>query len=342
MITEKNLHRLVVAIYQQDDLNGCRIVLHQNGHFRVLHSGIHVTLNYGRVMVVIEEAAVPKAALISSASVKPIVLNRSRLGAELLGTGLTMLFTTLSFAGVAASVATELPSGGLSTALLLVSCAGLASSSLQMGNCLQRLGQIACHPNSNTLQQLDNNQFYTRMFTLIDAVGIFSSGYQITASGLGVVKLLIDRRLLCNEQGALLTVQAFISLRMPERKLALQKALQQASKTPQLRLEIEQALRDVAAQRKDRLGGRDIANHFSGHGVPNADRVRTVHAMLSARSAERLSKLHAAIFQESRQIVSGSTSIAVSGTNPNVTGAASGSVYTTMMFFIDPQTFRDF
>ena len=129
---------------------------------------------------------------------------------------------------------------------------------------------------------------------------------------------------------------------MPERKLALQKALQQASKTPQLRLEIEQALRDVAAQRKDRLGGRDIANHFSGHGVPNADRVRTVHAMLSARSAERLSKLHAAIFQESRQIVSGSTSIAVSGTNPNVTGAASGSVYTTMMFFIDPQTFRDF
>ncbi len=338
MIPEKDLQNAVKAIHQQEELRGCKIVFHSQGHYRVLDGGVKCTVNYGRVMVVIDEVPLAKPTPASHAPSTAMVLNSSHLRSELVGATFSLLFTTLSAVGVAASTAAEIPSGGTSTAFLLVSCTGFASSGIQLGNAVQRLSQIAFDPHGTSLDQLDNNNIhYKRAMFVVDLIGVVTSAAGVFAPAYKLVKLLADKHLLEEEGRGLLSLEEFLRLNKEHRAKALQKALERAAKTPEARQEVEQALRQA------NVTDANIAHFFAGTRTANAGRIRMVHDIISSRTAEQLGKTLQGIGKEKTgQTVARAGTIAsfgVSASPSDWTGSGSGSLNTFVMYFINPTEF---
>jgi hypothetical protein len=55
MIPESTLSRIVAAIHGEQELYGCMVGFHGNGQSRLLHPGVLPAINYGRVIVIVEE-----------------------------------------------------------------------------------------------------------------------------------------------------------------------------------------------------------------------------------------------------------------------------------------------
>lgn len=119
MISEQLLREMVRRIHACPELNGCRIGLYGNYQCRVLHHGYNVGLNSERVIIIIEEVETDDATVLRdlrqwataaggspAGSPNPLVVtNRSRLGPELIGAGLSCGLTVVSFLGVAGGIA---------------------------------------------------------------------------------------------------------------------------------------------------------------------------------------------------------------------------------------------
>lgn len=105
MIPEETLRRMVNAIYAEADLYGCMVGFEGNNQSRVLHAGLTPSVNYGRVVVILEEVDLtdagatpaPDVAVPPTAPVPPPrITNRSRLWPELVGAGVSCGLTVVS------------------------------------------------------------------------------------------------------------------------------------------------------------------------------------------------------------------------------------------------------
>ena len=114
MISQATLSAMVRAIHDQPELTGCLIGFQGNGASQILHPGFSASANSERIIVVIEEYESNDPAVLQddkfwaqSSTGTPenapnpiVVTNRSRVGPELLGAGLTCGMTVVAAFGV--------------------------------------------------------------------------------------------------------------------------------------------------------------------------------------------------------------------------------------------------
>jgi hypothetical protein len=286
---------------------------------RSLFDGDTPSVNYARVIVIIEELLVVDSATNAdtlrwaNAGTSPpnalnpvIVENRSKLGPELIGAGLTCGLTVVAAVGVFAGAAAEVPSAGTSTFLVVASWTGMISAGLECANSLTRLGLIAYDPQGSQLDALDNNKIYQVSTLIVDAIGVVS-GIATLPSGVKNLWAILRRQRSFVAKG--LTETALKQMNQAQRAKVISDLVVEASRTP----EGLQAL--VAAAREADVGAASIQR--STLSVRNAARMTSVIADETAK------RLHRTLLS----VISGPAGIAASGSPSRlVGGAATGSV----------------
>ena len=243
--TNAQLEKVVKAIHAQLELYGCTIGYEGGGMSRLLHTGIASSINYGKLFVVVEDVDVPRAKVpaVEKVPAKPaekpapkFVTNESRFWAESRGAGINCTLTVVAAVGVVGSAAAEVPTAGTSTLLLIASWTGMVTAGAQCINGTVRAVTAYRDPQSNSLQQLDENAVYKWACLIIDAAGVVS-GVAALPQGLKNLAAILQRR------GALkMSAEAFAQLDKAGRKAAIKEAAAQASKTPEGRQAILEAM----------------------------------------------------------------------------------------------------
>lgn len=312
MITEATLNQIVNAIYTEENLYGCIIGFQGNGQSRVLHSGLTPSVNYGRVVVIIEEGdfsgPVPASQIPAQptelVSPPPSITNRSKLWPELAGAGLSCGLTVLSGIAVFGGVAAEIPSGGTSTVVVVAGYIGFTTSVVQCGNAVIRVGAIAADPDGTTLSEWDENTWYKYGILAVDAIGVVT-GLASLSSGIRNLLAVLERR------GGLATAAELEKMTREQRRVAIQKALQQAIRTPEAKKAVKEAL--LNAGLKPGQVGATLAGKAG-----SVERARVVSTVLAKETARRL--------EASIVNLIGAGGIVASGGPGSAIGSASGSV----------------
>lgn len=195
MIDERTLNQMVDRILSVPELSQASIIFYGNGQCRSLYEGPPPYRPHrSPVMVVIEETPGFSSNHYQGFAQEPIqgpspernreetsnaspapVLNESRVGAELVGTGLSCGAAVLSAIAVIGGVAGELPSGGTSTFLVVAAWGGLVTNGIQCINGIVRSYEAISFPEENSLQEWDNNDGYSNRMLFVDAVGLMFS-----------------------------------------------------------------------------------------------------------------------------------------------------------------------
>ena len=311
---------MVRAINSIDELNGCIIGFQGNNSSRVLDPGLTTSLNFGRCCIIIEEIETADAGLTADTQrfadlaeglpdghQQPnIVTNRSRMGLEFVGAGLSCGLTVVSAVGVLGGVAAEIPSGGTSTFLVVAGWVGLTTAGLQCLNGLVRVGMVVSNPDGNSLQQLDSNTLYSGTTVVVDALGLASGVASLPAAGRNLWAILARQRSFAARG---LSETALRQMNRAERLRVIGEVVEEASRTPEGRDAI------IAAARRVGVGSQSIQS-TSGLSVRNAAR------MAGVISAETTRRLHATVLSAISVPAGG----VVSALPSSVVGNASGSV----------------
>ncbi len=320
MISEQLLRAMVARIHSFPELNGCLIGFQGNNQSRVLHPGFCATPNSARVIVVIEEAMFEDAAIVeemqrwaNSASGSPpnapnpsVVTNRSRLGPELIGAGLSCGLTVVSAIGVIGGAAAEVPTAGASTFLVVASWVGLTTGAIQCANGLVRLGAIAANPDGATLTEWDSNRIYTRTIFVVDAIGVATGVASLPFAARNLFAVLARQRSFVARG---LSVEALRQMNRAERLRVIGELMEEAGRTPEGRAAL------IAAAREAEIGVQSIQS-TTGLSVRHAN---TMVRIISDETTRRLSS-------SLRDVIGGMSGIGGSATPSSATGSASGSV----------------
>ncbi len=135
MLSGQTTKAIVAAIYRIPELRGAVVGLYDGEQCMAISSGYPGAMYSSRLSVIVEiigsdndteidelEGRAEAPGAIASVAPPPaIVRNKSRMGAELLGAGWNCLLTGVAAAGVAAGVAAEVPTGGVSSFLVVAS-----------------------------------------------------------------------------------------------------------------------------------------------------------------------------------------------------------------------------
>ncbi len=237
MISKQVLTKMVQAIHNTDGLYGCVIGFHGNGQSTTLHKGIpgSVAMQLG-VIAIIDEVKIPrdklpvadqpKATYEEKVRAPTVVTNNSRVGAELIGAGLSCVFFAVSAVGVFAGAAAAPVTGGASTAVSVLAWTGFLTGGAQCINGLVRAGVAIAKPDENTLQQWDANKFYEVGGLIVDGIGVVSGLAQLAKSFPKFIAALQSR-------GGLVSAEAFGKMDSLARKKAIQDAMKKAASTPE-------------------------------------------------------------------------------------------------------------
>jgi hypothetical protein len=323
MLTDAQKRQIVDRIYAQPSLYGCQIGYEGNNQSSVIHHGMVPSVNYHRVLVIIEETtegppsqvvvrggssagppSLPPAPAVTQTPPN-FVSNGSRLWPELIGAGASCALTVVSGVAVAGGVAAEVPSAGTSTALVVLGWAGLVTSSLQCGNGLARSYDALMNPDDNSIQRAESNVWYSRGFLVVDAIGVVSSLAALPSAMRGLYTLLQRR-------GGLVSVEALSRMNRAERQIAVARALERAASNPAERAALEAALRQAGMTEAQmaRLASRGAVASVAGS--------RTVMTVIDQATARALS-------ESIRDVVSGVAGIGLSATPARWTGSGSGA-----------------
>lgn len=316
MLPEATRLRIIEAIYGEPELNGAQIGYYGDEACSVLSPGYTPSSNYNRVMVIVEETdgapsgAISPPDLLSPdpttvAEVPAFISNQSRVQSELVGAGLSCGFAVVAGIGMVAGAAAEIPSAGTSTALVIVSYIGFASSIAQCINGVARASEALANPTGNSLQQWDESKLYSVSMLIVDAVGVVTAIAALPSATRNLIAV-IQRR------GGLASAEALARMTRVERQAAIRAAVQQAARTPEGQQELLQALRAAG------LSERQAAQAMQ-HGAATGRRVQIVARAISEVTAARLNAHLLAA-------VGGGLSPLVSATPSRLTGSASGSV----------------
>lgn len=319
MIPESLLTKLVETIHSEPSLKGSAIGYYGNNQCRMLHPG----RNSSKVVIV--EEIVPGKSEERSASVKgtsssgggsqqilstppPIVTNRSVIGREAVGAGLSCGMAVVSGVAVFGGAAAAPASGGASTFLVVAAWTGFVTSGIQCINGIVRVGTILADPNDNDLQRWDENTLYSVTSLMVDALGLASSLVALPAATKSFWQALQTHGKM--KQG----FEAVSKLDRAARSKLVRDALKTAVSTPEGKKAVEAALKETA------LTNKQVATVLKV-GANTGSRSRVVMGALSKQSA---SKLQTAI----KDLLLGAPAgFAVSATPPDWTGSGSGVVY---------------
>ena len=260
MADPSQLSKAVNVIQGMPEFKGCQIgfqgVYGAGGPVsRSLFDGLTPMVNYGKIIVIIEELHVSDPATIKdtrqwanagsspSGAANPVIVdNKSRLGPELVGAGLTCGLTVVAAVGVFGSAAAEVPSAGTSTFLLVVSWTGMVTAGIECANSLTRLGVISYDPKGDQLQQLDNNKIYSYSMLAVDALNV-ASGLASLPAGAKNLYAIIARQRGFAARG--LTEASLRQMNQVQRAKVIGELVQEASKTPEGLEAIMQAAREA-------------------------------------------------------------------------------------------------
>jgi hypothetical protein len=321
MIPERLLSQIVNKIHSIPQLGGCAVGLYGNNQSRMLHLGQSVTPYSDRIIVIVEEVWVDDEEVLKDNEkwaatpggspdnvVSPIIVtNRSKLGPELIGAGISCTLTVVSALGVAGGAAAELPSGGTSTFLVVVAWTGLVTQGIQCANGLVRIGAIMRSPDDNTLDRWDNDDTYKCIIFLVDLIGVASTIASLPAGARKLFLALAHKQAFASRK---LSFEALKRMNRAERARVLSEVFDEAAQMPSQRKTLVEALK--AAQITDKSLGRGAIS------------VRHAQGMMRIISEETVTRLQG----EMKGLFWSAASIGGSGTPATWTGSASGSVNT--------------
>jgi hypothetical protein len=185
------LYSICEEIQKDPDFNGCMIgCYHSDGYSFELHPGNKNSRNYYARSVILEPSFIKSEA--ESYVNQPA---KSNIYAELIGAGLSCGFTIVSAAGLVASLGGTLPTGGLSTGLVIASWTGVITGYAQCINGAYRIGEAISDPTLRSLQKLDGNWYYSKGTQLIDIVGLIAGVWGLQNVGKQVMKKLQSMRI---------------------------------------------------------------------------------------------------------------------------------------------------
>jgi hypothetical protein len=320
MVSERVLSEMVGRIQRFPDLAGCVVGFQGNGSCRVLRPGACVSPTSENVAVVIEEVIVDDPVVVNenkrfaaSPGGSPertpnpaVVTNRSRLGPELLGAGLTCGFTAVSAVGVLAGAAAEVPTGGASTFLIVASWTGLTMGAIQCMNGLVRVGFAFANPNDNTLERWDANRVYSAVSLMVDGLGIAGGVGSLPFSSRNLWAVLSRQRGFIARN---LGFDAFRAMNRAQRLKVISEVFEEAARSQEGR----EAL--VKAAREAQIGAKTL----QGTGGLSVNHAETLRRVISDETVRRLTS--------SLRDVLGSLGVVGASASPSrIVGSASGSV----------------
>ena len=320
MIPQGTLKEMVRVVNGFPELQGCRIVLYGNDKCVSLEDGVVASTNFANVMVMVEEVVVTEAAVNAdtlrwanapggspAGAPNPIVItNKSRLGAELTGMGISCGLTIVSAGLMLAGGATTVPSGGAGLALFVAGWVGLAANAVQCGNAIARVTEASQHPDDDSLSRLDDDKTYQVASLIVDAIGVVTAVASLPAGVKNLMQLFKTTR---TWQARGLTEAGLRAMNRAERGKLVKELIDEASKTPEGKQAVEQAIRDAKITPKTVAGTGGVSK-------------LAAKAMLRAVSADTLKRFHLAMVS----VGSGVAGPGVSAMKSEWVGSASGSV----------------
>jgi hypothetical protein len=285
MVSDEALNKIAWHIQHAPGFEGVMVGFYGNGMCSVIGYPSSVTPNSANIAVVVEEVvldnpisppvtarATPDAA---PPQVKHVVTNRSKLGAELVGAGVSCGLTLVSAAGVALGAAGEVPTGGASTLLIIASWTSFAAGAIQCGNGLVRIGAALNDLDGDTLARWDENSWYSTAILVVDAAGVAAGLTMLPFAVRNLWGVIARRAELARVD---VSFEALRKLNRAQRFKVVAKAFQDAAKTP----EGAQAL--VAAAREAQIGARTI-QQSAGLSVNHSE---TLVRIIGKETAQRL------------------------------------------------------
>jgi len=321
MISQQMLTAMVQAIQQEPELAGCVIAFQGNLMSKVLDPGDPQSPNYTRVLVIIEEAETNDDQVLKNTqdfvndmggrspekAPNPIIVtNRSRMGRELKGMGLTCGLTVAAGVGVAGSAAGEVPSGGTSTFLLVASWVAFGTQSVECINSMTRFGQVLMDPKGNSLEQWDENGTYAKAMLIDDAI---NQAANLAALPFAVRDLWQTVSRLRGFAARGLTFDVLKSMNRMQRLKVISEIFWEASQTPGE----QQAV--IKAAREAQIGAKAM-QRTSGLSVKQAD------IMVQVVKDVTISRLKLSL----TGVVGTGVGLVASGMPESVVGSASGSI----------------
>ena len=232
--------------------------------------------------------------------------NRSRLGPELVGAGLSCGLTVVSALGVLGGAAAEAPTAGTSTFLIVASWTGLTMSAIQYANGLVRIAAIAGAPDGNSLQHWDANEVYANAILVVDAIGVVTSVASLPSQVRNLYAVIVRQRAFLARG---LTFDALRRMNRMGRLRAIQEVFEEAARTPEGRAALSRAAREA---------GRGAGSLQRGTGLS----VRGANTLVRVISEETVRRLNSSL----RDLIGGVGGLIASATPSRYTGSASGSL----------------
>lgn len=203
-------------------------------------------------------------------------------------------------------VAAEVPTGGVSTFLVVASWLSLASAAVQCVNGVIRVGEALRAPDDNSLQRWANEQWYSGTMLFVDAVGVGSGIASLPFAMRNLWAVLARQRRFAAQN---LNFEALKAMNRSQRLRAISEVFEDAARTPEGRAALVQAAREAQI-------GAHTLQQGTALSVRHADRMRSI---ISEETARRLAATL-------RDIIGNAVGAAGSAMPDRLIGSASGFV----------------
>jgi hypothetical protein len=315
VIPEELLRRMVWKIQTTRGLEGCIVGLYAAQSCRVIGHPSCVTPNSENVAVVIEEILLPasdttlspaRGASAPNVDAQEFVKNRTKLGPELVGAGLSCSLAFISGLGVLGSLAAEVPTAGTSTFVLVASWTGFVTGAIQCANGAVRVGSALTHLDGNSLDLMDQNKKYQVAMLLVDAIGVASA---VTALPYAIGKMWAVFTRLRAFNAARLSFDALRRMNRLQRLQAISSVFEDSTKSGEGVVEIVTAAKEaqLAARTMQRASGISVNHAATLYRIVEQETVRQLQASI-------------------KEVVASMSGLAVSATPAALTGSGSGSL----------------
>lgn len=194
MLFDFKLNQIASEIHSIPQLDGITILfLDKGGNTRIVKKGNICVQNYYDFVIVIEDISWKTVRPPPTPSAETIKRNNDKALPELAGAVISCSQFGLSVTAI--SVFT-IGSGGLGTVMALAASTSIITSGLQCANGISRFIETIRNPNSDSLENLDNDPLYKNFFAVVDLGNLASSIIQLGFAGREIIKILKNKNAL--------------------------------------------------------------------------------------------------------------------------------------------------
>ena len=235
---------------------------------------------------------------------RPLVrYNQSFQGDELKGGIINCASAVVGAVTLALGVLGEVPTGGLSTAAVVVGYVGMQANGVQCINSAVRTVVAYEDPLGQQLQSWDSNKIYSYFMQAVDIVNLASGFLTLGMEGRNLTQFL-------RMKGALASEREVAAMTNAQRVEAYQNAFKNVSKNPAAAAELEKI---VATMQKN------------GVNMENAS-FKVIKKNMGKMAALYQASVFEKIRDTVRNLVIASTTVGLNGLPPQLGGSASGTM----------------